>query len=91
MQINIPQHEHQRLAEQAAAAGYDDVAIYVSDHLLALAQQPTPSELESLSAEELRASLAMCDESISQFEAGAGLSIDEARELSLQRLRQLVQ
>ncbi len=88
MQIDIPQSEQDRLA-QHAAAGYDDVERYAAEHLVALAHQPTPDELPQLAEEELQASLAMCDESMAEFEAGGGLSIGEARELSLQRLRQL--
>lgn len=57
-----------------------------AEHLVALAHQPTPDELPPLSAEELQASLAMCDTGMAEYEAGGGLSINEAHELSLQRL-----
>ncbi len=91
MQIDIPPSEQERLSQHAAAAGYDDVARYAAEHLVALAQQPTPSELPPLSEEELQASLAICDKSMAAYEAGGSLSLNEARELSLQRLRRLAQ
>jgi len=89
MQIDIPKTEHERLAQQAAAAGYADVELYATEHLLALAQEPTPGELPPLAEDELQASLAMCNESMAEFEAGQGLTINEAHNLSLRRLRQL--
>jgi len=91
MQIEIPQSERKRLAQHAAAAGYGDVERYAAEHLLALAQEPTPDELPPLDEEELQASLTMCDASMAELEGGGGLSISEAHELSLQRLRQLTQ
>jgi hypothetical protein len=91
MQINIPPSEQDRLSQQAVAAGFSDVESYAAVHLLALAQEPTPEEMASLSEEEMQASLTMCDTSMAELEAGKGLSIGEAREFSLQRLRQLTQ
>jgi len=56
-----------------------------------LAAWTSTGELPPLDEEELQASLAMCDASMAELEGGGGLSISEARELSLQRLRQLTQ
>ncbi len=85
MKIDIPPTEQDRLVQHAAAAGYDNVERYAAEHLVALAQEPTPEELAPLSEEELQASLAMCDESVAQFDAAKGLSITEAHQLSLQQ------
>ena len=72
MEINIPPAEQARLAQHAAAAGYDDVQRYVMDHVLAIAHHPTPLELTPPSEQELQASLEMCDRGMAEAEAGKG-------------------
>lgn len=86
MQINIPAPEQQRLTEQAKAAGYDDVERYVTEHVMALAHHPTSAELQPLSDDELQASLAACDRSMTEFSEGKGLSVKAARQLTQERL-----
>ncbi len=73
MQINIPQPEQDRLVQHAAAAGYDDVERYATEHLLALAHQPLP-----LSPAELQASVARCEKANAEMEAGGGRDAREA-------------
>lgn len=78
MEINIPPAEQARLAQHAAAAGYDDVERYVKDHVLAIAHYPTPIEMPPLSDKELQASLEMCDRGMAEAEAGKGRDFREA-------------
>jgi len=87
MQIELPQSEQERLAQHAAAAGYDDVERYAAEHLLALAQEPTPDELPPLGDEELQASLEMIDAGIKEIVAGGGLTVDQARQQSLDQIK----
>ena len=89
MQIDIPQTEQQRLAIHAAEAGYDDVQLFVTEHVLALAQQPSVDELPKLTPQELEESLAMIDKSMAEFEAGGGLTLEQARQRTLERFQQL--
>ncbi|MEQ8211859.1 MAG: hypothetical protein RH917_18825 [Lacipirellulaceae bacterium] len=88
MQINIPPLAEQQLAQHATAAGYSDVTVYVTEHVLALAEQPTSQEHPPLSEQQLQASLASCDLSMAQFEQGLGLTTEEARERTKNLLRQ---
>lgn len=88
MHINIPPLAEQLLAQHATAAGYSDVAVYVTEHVLALAEQPTTQEYPPLSEQELQASLASCDLSMAQFEQGKGFSTEQARQRTKNLLRQ---
>ena len=78
MEINIPQTEHQRLIQQANAAGYEDVQQYVTEHVRALAQKPSAERFYAPNSEELEASAALCDEAIQEIEDGKGIPFDEA-------------
>ena len=89
MQIDIPLTEQQRLAVHAAEAGYDDVELFVTEHIRALAQQPSIAAGPRLSPQQLEASLAVIDKSMAELEAGGGLSLEEARRRTLERLEQL--
>ena len=91
MRIDIPQSEHQRLAQHAIEAGFTDVQRYVREHVLALAHQPSVAEFPPLGSDELKASLDMIDHSMAEIDAGGGMSMEEARQLSLKRLQQLTQ
>jgi len=91
MQIDIPPSEQQRLVLHAAEAGYSDVQLYVTEHVLALAKQPSAAESPYLSPNELAASLAMIDRSMAEFKAGGGLSIEEAHQRSLEHFQQLTE
>ena len=87
MHINIPQAEQEQIARMATAAGYSDVEHYITEHVLALAYQQ-PDELPSLTSDELKASLQMCDQSMAEFDAGRGLTSEQARSQTLDYLRQ---
>ena len=87
MQINIPSGDHERLTQLALAAGYQDVEGYVTEHVLAIARQPAAEEFAPLSPADLAASLAMCDQGMAEMEAGASLSLEEARGRTFARLR----
>lgn len=87
MNLSIPADAVARLRTHAAAAGYADVERCVTDHVIHLASQPSNDELPPMSESELQASLAMIDRSMAEFEAGKGMSLDEARRASLERLR----
>jgi len=91
MQIDIPQSEQQRLVLHPAEAGYSDVQLYVTEHVLALAKQPSAAESPDFSPNELATSLAMIDRSMAEFETGGGLSIEEARQRSREHFQQLTE
>ena len=87
MEINIPPAEHALLAQQATAAGYDDVARYAADVLVAQAQGQAAAELPLLADGDLQHSLSNCDQSMAEFAAGEGLSVDEARRQTHEQFR----
>ncbi len=87
MHIDLPQTEQEKLTQQAMAAGFDDVKLFIAEHLVALAHQPAREDFAPLSDEELEASLAMIDRSMEEFSAGGGLTLDQAREKSLELLK----
>lgn len=80
MQLNIPPHEAEKLAQHATAAGFASVEKYVTQFVLALAERPREDELfPPLTDDELAASLAMIDRGTAEIDAGKGLGIEEAR------------
>ena len=66
MQIDIPNDDYQRLALNASAAGYPDVAAYV----VALSGTPPLDPRGDLSHDELAASVAQLRESFADEAAG---------------------
>lgn len=78
MHIELPIVAEHRLAAHAKAAGYDDVQLFVAQHLSALAHQPTPEELPKLCEKQLKDSLAMCDEGMAEAKVGGGQDAREA-------------
>ncbi len=86
MEIDIPQAEQQKLNLLAQAAGFDNVERYVTEHVLALVRHSSDEELELLSPDDLKASLAVCDQSMTELEAGKGLSLEEARKQTIAQL-----
>ena len=88
MQIDIPFTEEKRLIEQAAAQGYASVEAYASELLVQVAQSGARSAFAPLTDEEMEASLAMIERSLAEFEAGKGLTLDQARERTLRRMAQ---
>lgn len=87
MVVNISSEIEQRLRGHAEAAGYEDWEKFVADHLSALASRPVPSELQPMSDEDLKASVAMIEESMQQIERGEGMTVAEARDRTLAKLR----
>ena len=87
MQIDLPSSEQNRLAALAAEAGYESVERFATEHLLALAHNPKEAEFAPLTDEELKVSLAMCDESMAQIDRGEGLTVEEARKETINQLR----
>lgn len=86
MHIEIPAPQAERLQRHAIAAGYESVESYVTEFVLNLAENPTAAELFApLTEDELAASLAMIEKGMQQIDAGEGLTVDEARQRSLDR------
>lgn len=84
MNIELPTRHVEQLNKQAVAAGYENVEAYVAYLLAGLAEHPTAADIFApLSEDELAASLATIDESRRQFEAGEGLSLEEAERRTL--------
>lgn len=86
MQISLSEIDEAALLQMAHAAGFADVECYVTEHILALARHRANFSPRFLADSELEASLKMCDESMSQIDAGLGLTVDEAREAIHKRL-----
>jgi hypothetical protein len=86
MQIDLPQDEQKKLGVLAAEAGFDSVEHYVTEHLRTLAQHPSTTQFAPLTQEELQESLAMCDRGMEEAAAGKGMSVDDARRHTLERL-----
>jgi hypothetical protein len=82
MQIDLTGHETEILGRQAAAAGFANANEYVAQFVHTLAQNPEPL-LASLSDDEMASSLAMIDQGVAEIRAGQGLTIEEARKVSL--------
>ena len=73
--IQIPDAQFQRLTEQATAAGYEDVAVYIEK----LLSEPALDPRCGLSEEELRQSAVECDEALARMKReGGGLDFREA-------------
>ena len=85
MKIDISKTEQDQLARHALAAGYSDVAAYVTEYVIALAHQP--GDLEKLTPQALENSLETCDQSMAQFDRGEDVSSAAARDQSLSKLR----
>ncbi len=80
MQLNIPPHETEKLAQHATAAGFGSVEKYVTQFVLTLAERPRADEVFApLTDDELAVSLAMIDRGTAEIDAGKGMNIDEAR------------
>lgn len=87
MQIDIPPDEAEKLARYAMAAGFDSVERYVTEFVLTLAESSSVEELfPTLTDDEMAASLAMVDLGREQINRGEGISVDEARQRSLDKL-----
>ena len=87
MQLNIPSHETEKLAQHAAAAGFGSVEKYVTQFVLTLAERPRAGEVFApLTDDELAESLAMIDRGTAEIDAGKGMNVDEARRHSRQNL-----
>lgn len=74
MHIQIPDDQYDTLTVAAHAAGYVDVPAFIT----ALAQKVARDPRGTISAEERQASLAECDESMAEFDAGGGRDAEEA-------------
>ena len=92
MQIEIPDTEIAKLARLAQAAGFADVKNYVTTYVSALAEQSdAEAAVALLSKDELAQSLVVIDESMRQLDAGQGMSVDEAQQLTLTELQRRFQ
>jgi len=81
VQINLSNDSEVLVLKKAEAAGFgEDVAAYVA-HLIAA------DGFAPLADEELQASLAMIDAGMEEIAAGGGLTVDQARQHSLEQLK----
>jgi len=81
VQINLPNDFEVLVLKKSAAAGFgENVAAYVA-HLIAA------DEFAPLADEELQASLAMIDAGMEEIASGGGLTVDQARQHSLEQLK----
>ncbi len=78
MQIDLPTADQVTLAALATEAGYDSVEHYVTEYLVEFAQHHAVANLPPLSEQEIRASLAMCDQGMAEARAGKGKDFQEA-------------
>ncbi|MEO0531294.1 MAG: hypothetical protein AAF266_12075 [Planctomycetota bacterium] len=75
MQIKLTPAEEAEIRRQASAVGYKDPGRYLVDVVI------NPSDaLVPMTDAELKASLAMCDRSMAEIDAGLGMTLEEARE-----------
>ncbi len=88
MTIHLPEARLSQLSVLASNAGYESVEEFVSDHLVALAEQQNPADLEPMSEEEMQASLEMIDRGMEDIAAGRYYTLEEARRRSLAKLRE---
>jgi len=70
----IPDEQFQKLAIVAHAAGYVDVPALIAS----LAEEAVDDPRGTLSPEQLQQSLAQCDRSMAEFNAGRGHDAEEA-------------
>lgn len=87
----LPDDQYEKLNAAATAAGYADVSAFIEALSQTTVQPNEVSEENSLNSNELAASLALIDQSVAEFEAGGGLSLDEARQRTQERFQQLTQ
>lgn len=87
MQIELSPSDQQKLAQQAAAHGYESVEDYALQLLSEAVQEINFAEdAATLSETELQASLAECDRSMAQMDEGRSLTVEQAHQRSIQRL-----
>ena len=70
----IPDEQFQKLTIVALAAGYEDVPALIAS----LAEEAVDDPLGTVSAEQLQQSLAQCNRSMAEFDAGRGQDAEEA-------------
>ena len=70
----IPDEQFQKLTIVAHAAGYEDVPALITS----LAEEAVDDPRGTLSPEQLQQSLAQCDRSMAEFDAGRGRDAEEA-------------
>ncbi|MEM8946682.1 MAG: hypothetical protein AAGD11_16025 [Planctomycetota bacterium] len=80
--IPIADEQYQKLSIAAQAAGFADVAAFISS----LAEEPTEDPRETLTDQQLAASAAECDASMAEFEDGKGRdAIDALKDMAQKR------
>lgn len=75
MEIPISQNEQAILSELAVSAGYDDVTLFVTEHVRALAQQHPL--MQQPGPQELAENLTRLRQSESSIDAGRGIDLEE--------------
>lgn len=74
MEINLPPAEQESISRHAQAAGYDDVTLFVTDHVRALA---TELAAYDPNAEQLEESVERLQRADASIDAGGGVEAEK--------------
>lgn len=80
MQIDISPADRQKLEQLAKDTGFESVELLIGEHVRFLANHESAQTILALDQEELAASLAMCDRSMAELDAGGGVDAIAAME-----------
>lgn len=80
--------EGSRLQKMAARCGYDNVAQFVSEYVSQLTQLDNDEDLPRMTEEEMAASVEMIEQSMKDIDEGRYYTLEEAKRVSLDRLRE---